>query len=165
MANYEPDNTATTHEGKPGKHSGLTWALAAGLGIALCGVGYLISRANSLEDHIAQMQNATQDQMSKQSEATTALLDQRLRAMGSDVQSANDTASAAVKQARAEVQRQSAQLGKRMDEQQQQVSGELTELKGATSTANSKLDEVSADVNGVKTDVTGVKSDVTDVKT
>src|SRR5580658_10010400 len=163
MSNNEPDKTA--REGAPRSHSTIIGVLVAGLVIALAGDGYLIVRSGNLDDQIAQLQGTTQSQISKLSEATTAQMDQRLQAIGTDVQSAHDKADSALKQAKAEVQRQSAQLSRKMDEAQQQVAGELVELKDASTTAKSKLDEVSADVTGVKTDVTGVKTDVTGVKT
>jgi hypothetical protein len=163
MSNNEPDKTA--REGAPRSHSTIIGVLVAGLVIALAGVGYLMVRSSNLDDRIAQLQGDTQTQMSKLSDTTTAQLDRRLEAVGTDVQSAHDKADSAIKQAKAEVQRQSAQLSRKMDEAQQQVAGELVELKDATTTAKSKLEEVSADVTGVKTDVTGVKSDVTGVKT
>ena len=164
MSNNGPDKTVPIQEKQPRKHAAITGVLVAGLLIALGGDGYLIVRSNVLDEHIAQLQGATQDQMSKLSEATAALLDQRLQAMGTDVQSANSTASSAIKQARAEIQRQNAQLSRRLDQQQQQVTGELVELKDVTKTAASKLDEVSADVTGVKSDVTDVKGEVASTK-
>jgi chromosome segregation ATPase len=163
MSNNEPDKTA--REGAPRSHSTIIGVLVAGLIIALSGDGYLLMTSSHLDDRIAQLQGETQAQMSKLSDTTTAQLDQRLQAVGTDVQSAHDKADSALKQAKAEVQRQSAQLSRKMDEAQQQVAGELVELKDASTTAKSKLDEVSADVTGVKTDVTGVKTDVTGVKT
>jgi Tfp pilus assembly protein PilX len=163
MSNNEPDKTA--QEGAPRSHSTIIGVLVAGLIIALSGDGYLLMTSSHLDDRIAQLQGETQAQMSKLSDTTTAQLDQRLQAVGTDVQSAHDKADSALKQAKAEVQRQSAQLSRKMDEAQQQVAGELVELKDASTTAKSKLDEVSADVTGVKTDVTGVKTDVTGVKT
>lgn len=165
MSNNEADNTVRVPERPPQKHSAIIGVLAAGLVIALAGDGYLIMRSGNLDGQIAQLRGATQTQMSKLSEATTAQMDQRFEAIGTDVQSAHDTANSAVKQAKAEVQRQSAQLSRKMDDAQQQVAGQLVELKDATTTAKSKLDEVSADVTGVKTDVTDVKTDVTGVKT
>jgi chromosome segregation ATPase len=162
MSNNEPDKTA--REGAPRSHSTIIGVLVAGLVIALAGVGYLMVRSSSLDDRIAQLQGDTQTQMSKLSDTTTAQLDRRLQAVGTDVQDAHDKADSALKQAKAEVQRQSAQLSRKMDEAQQQVAGELVELKDATTTAKSKLDEVSADVTGVKTDVSGVRTDVTGVK-
>jgi chromosome segregation ATPase len=165
MSNYEADKTAPVQEESPLRHSAIVGVLAAGLAIALAGDGYLIVKSNNLNEQISQLQGTTQAQMSKLTDTTTALLDQRLQAIDTDVQSAHDTANSAVKQARAEVQRQSAQLTRRLDEQQQQVAGQLVELKDATTTANSKLDEVSADVTGVRTDVNGVKTDVNGVKT
>jgi chromosome segregation ATPase len=163
MSNDEPDMTG--REGAPRSHSTIIGVLVAGLVIALAGDGYLIMRSGNLDDQISQLQGTTQAQMSKLSEATTAQLEQRLQAVGTDVQSAHDKADSALKQAKAEVQRQSAQLSRKMDDAQHQVAGQLDELKDATTTAKSKLDEVSADVTGVKTDVNGVKTDVTGVKT
>lgn len=163
MPNNEGDRTAPRQEAR--SHSAIIGILVAGLVIALAGDGYLIVRSGNLDDRIAQLQGDTQTQMSKLSDATTAKLDQRLQAVGTDVQDAHDKADSALKQAKAEVQRQSAQFSRKMDEAQQQVAGELVELKDATTTAKSKLDEVSADVTGVKTDVTDVKTDVTGVKT
>jgi chromosome segregation ATPase len=163
--NNEADKPFVVQKETPRGNSVIIGLLSAGLAIALAGDGYLILRSNNLDQHVAQLQTNTQDQMSKLTDATTTLLNQRLSAMGSDVQSANETASEAVKQARTEIQRQSARLSRRLDDQQKEVSGELVELKGATSTANSKLEEVSSDVNGVKTDVNGVKSDVSGVRT
>jgi chromosome segregation ATPase len=160
MSNYEVDKTVPVEEEKPRGNSVMIGVLAAGLVIALAGDGYLIMKANNLNDQITQMQSATQAQLSKLGDSTTAMLERRLEAVSTDLQDAHDTANSAVKQARAEVQRQSAQLTRKIDEQQQQVAGQLVELKDATTTANSKLDEVSADVNGVKTDVNGVKTDV-----
>jgi chromosome segregation ATPase len=160
MSNYEADKTVPVSEEKPRGRSAMIGVLAAGLVIALAGDGYIIMKANNLNDQITQMQSATQAQMTKLTDSTTAMLERRLEAVSSDVQDAHDTANSAVKQARAEVQRQSAQLTRKIDEQQQQVVGQLVELKDATTTANSKLDEVSADVSGVKTDVNGVKTDV-----
>jgi chromosome segregation ATPase len=165
MLNHEDEKTVPPQEGAPRRHSAIIGVLVAGLVITLGGVGYLIVRSNNLDDQIARLQGDTQTQMSKLSDSTTAQMDQRLQAIGTDVQSANDTANSAIKQARAEVQRQSAQLSRKMDDAQHEVAGELVELKDATTTAKSKLEEVSADVTGVKTDVTGVKGDVTGVKT
>jgi chromosome segregation ATPase len=160
MSNYEADKPAPVQDETPRRHSAIIGVLIAGLVVALAGDGYLIMRSNDLNDQIAQLQGTTQSQMAKLSDSTSALLERRLEAISTDLQSAHDTASSAVKQARAEVQRQSAQLSRKIDDQQQQVAGELVELKDATTTANSKLNEVSADVTGVKTDVSGVKTDV-----
>jgi archaellum component FlaC len=163
LSNDESDKIVPVQE--PRKRSALTGVLAAGLVIALGGDGYLIMRSNHLDERIAQLQGTTEEQMSKLTDATAALLDHRLQAMGTDVQNANETANSAIKQARAEVERQSAQLSRRLDAQRDEVTGELGQLKDASTTASSKLDAVSADVTGVKTDVTDVKTDVNSVKT
>lgn len=156
----ELDNTSQ-QSGHSGAHSGAWIAvLGAGLVIALAGDGYLLNRSNQLRDDLAQSRDNTQTQMSKLSDATTSLLEQRLQAINEDLKSANETSDSALKHARLEAQRQGKQLAQRLDEQQKEVSGELTQLKDATTTASSKLDAVSTDVTGVKTDVSGVKEKV-----
>lgn len=105
MSNYEVDKTVPVEEEKPRGNSVMIGVLAAGLVIALAGDGYLIMKANNLNDQITQMQSATQAQLSKLGDSTTAMLERRLEAVSTDLQDAHDTANSAVKQARAEVQR------------------------------------------------------------
>jgi len=163
MPNTESNGDLQRAE-QPKGHAALTAILGAGLVIALAGDGFLLVRSNHLEDSLAQMQESTQTQMSKLSEATSSLLNQRLEAINTDLRNAQDSADAAVKRTRLEALKQTKDLSQRLQAQQQEVSGELTDLKDATTTANNKLTEVSTDVDGVKTDVTGVKTDVVNVK-
>jgi len=149
---------------KPKDHSIVIAALSAGLIIALAGDGFLLVRANHQADDLAQMQQSTQAQMAKISDATTSLLEQRLQAINDEIKGANDAASSALTQARSETRKQSTKLAQRLDDQQKQVSDQLTQLQDATTTASAKINDVSTDVNGVKTDVTGVKTDVSTVK-
>ncbi len=142
----------------------LIGALGAGLVISLAGDGFLLVRSNHLNNDLLQMQESTQAQMAKLSDATTSLLEQRLQAINEEIKSANDAANSAVIKARSETRKQSTQLARRLDDQQKEVAAQLTQLQDATTSANAKLNDVSTDVNGVKTDVTGVKSDVTSVK-
>ena len=69
-------------EGKRNTHGGIFAALTIGLVLALAGIGFLWSRVNHLNDQLtAQMsalQDGTQTQISKLSDATSALLEQRL---------------------------------------------------------------------------------------
>jgi len=153
------------HVEHPRGHSALTAILGAGLVIALAGDGYLLVRSNHLEDNLAQMQDSTQTQMSKLSEATSSLLNQRLEAINADLRNAQDNADAAVKRSRLEAQKQAKDLSQRLQAQQQEVSGQLTDLKDATTTASNKLNEVSTDVDGVKTEVVNVKADVASTQT
>jgi len=137
--------------------------LGAGLVVALAGDGYLLVQSNQLRESVAQSQETSQTQMSKLSDATKSLLEQRLESVNDqvkDVKDAQGAASTAVKQARSEARRQGTELARRLDDQQQQVSSELTDLKSATDDTANKIHDVSTDVTGVKTDVTSVKADV-----
>jgi uncharacterized protein HemX len=84
-------------------------ALAVGLAVALAGDGYLLVRANHLNDDIAQTQSGTQTQISKLNEATTTLLEQEKQRlqdveqqMKQEVKGVSDSASGAIRRARAE---------------------------------------------------------------
>jgi archaellum component FlaC len=146
-------------------HPVMIAALSAGLVVALAGDGFLLVRSSQIRDDLAQSQQNTQAQLSKISDATTSLLEQRLQSINDQIKDANDAASSALKQARTETRKQGTALAQRLDDQQKQVSDQLNQLNEATTTASTKLNEVSTDVNGVKTDVSGVKTDVSTVKT
>ena len=156
----EPRELDNTH-GKQGHSGAWIGILAAGLVVALAGDAYLLNRSSQLRDDLAQSRENTQTQISKLSDATRSLLEQRLEAINADLRSANESADSGLKRARMEAMRQGKQLAQRLDDQQKEVSGELTQLKDTTSV---KFAEVSTDVNGVKTDVSGVKTDVNGVK-
>jgi prophage DNA circulation protein len=141
-------------------YSVLTAVLGVGLVAALAGDGYLLKRSNQLKTDLIATQESTQAQISKISDATQTLLQQRVDALNEEVKAANATAESALKRAQTESQRQSRRLAQRLDEQQKQVSGELATLKDATATASTKINEVSTDVSGVKTDVSSVKAEV-----
>jgi chromosome segregation ATPase len=151
-------------EVRSNSHPLLIAALSGGLIMALAGDGFLLVRSNHLQDEMTQSQQDTQAQLSKISDATASLLQQRLQSLNEEIRSANDAASSALKQARTETRKQSTELSRRLDDQQKEVSDQLTQLKDETTTASAKLNEVSTDVSGVKTDVSGVKTDVTTVK-
>jgi len=159
MSNNELDKNENINHVSNG-HAGWIAALGAGLVIALAGDGYLLVQSNQLRDSMAQSQEASQTQMSKLSDATKSLLEQRLESINDQVKDAQNAASTAVKQARSEARRQGTELARRLDDEQQQVSSQLTDLKSATDNTASKINDVSTDVTGVKTDVTSVKADV-----
>jgi len=148
-------------------HTGVVIGAIA-LAVALAGNVYLFTRSNALSDQIAQNRDNTQTQISKLSDATTSLLDQRLQElnqqMNTAVKGANDTATTAFKRAQVEAQQQRAQLSGQIEEQQKQVASQIGELKEATNTADSKISAVSTDVSSVKTDVGTVKTDVSSVR-
>ena len=165
MSNNELDNKFESPKKSSGAHTGVIAVLGAGLVIALAGDGYLLLQSNQLRDNLSQSQQTTQTQMSKLSDATKSLLEQRLEAINDQVKDASDAASNALKQARSEARRQGTELSRRLDQEQKQMSSQLTELKDATDHTASKINDVSTDVSGVKTDVTSVKADVATAQT
>jgi hypothetical protein len=161
----ELDNNAGKPNGNSKGHSVLIGVVGAGLVLALAGDGYLLTRSNDLRDQLAQNRDATQTQIAKLGDATTALLDQRLTAINDEIKSSAGSSDSALKRARMDALKQTKELNTRLEDQQKEVSGELTQLKDATSTASTKIDAVSTDVTGVKTDVTGVKAEVASTQT
>jgi chromosome segregation ATPase len=147
-------------EVRSNSHPLLIAALSGGLMLALAGDGYLLVRSNHLAQEMAEQQQDTQAQLSKISDATTSLLQQRLQAINEEIKNANDAANSALSKARSETRKQSMELARRLDDQQKEVAEQLSQLKDETSTATAKLTEVSSDVSGVKTDVTTVKTDL-----
>ena len=138
--------------------------LAVGLAVALAGDGYLLVRANRLNDDIAQTQSGTQTQISKLNEATTTLLEQEKQRlqdleqqMKQEVKGVSDSASVAIRRARAEAHQQGEDLSGKLSEQQQQVATQLSQIQDTT---NSKFTEVATDVDGVKANVETVKTNV-----
>lgn len=156
----ELDNSHDTSAPKSHGHAILIGVLAAGLVGALAWDGYLLSQANQLKSNLAQVQDDTHAQIAKLSDATTALLDQRLQSIDSEIKAAEGNSDTALKHARMESLKQAKDINQRLEAQQKAVTGELTELKDATTTANSKISDVTNDVSGVKSDVSTVKQDV-----
>jgi len=164
----EFSNEVKTTEEQHSSHTALFAALIAGLVVALAGDGFLLMRANHIDDQMSQNTEATQSQIAKLGDATTSLLEQRLQTindeMSAEVKGAQTSAATALKQARAQAEKQSEELSGKLEEQHQQVTGQIAQLKDATSEADNKIAAVSTDVDGVKTDVNGVKTDVASTK-
>lgn len=146
------------------RHKTAIAVLAGGLAIALAGDGYLLVRANRLNDDIARSESGTQTQISKLNEATSTLLaqeKQRLQdleqQMKQEVKGASDAANVAIRRARAEAHKQGQDLSGKLTEQRQLVATELSQIKDTT---NSKFTEVATDVDGVKANVETVKTNV-----
>ncbi len=163
MSSLDYDNT---HEPTQGPHwgKGTVIGLTAGLVLALAGDGYLLKRTSDADHQMAQMQAETQSQITKLGDATTELLQQRLKALDDEMSAAikgsSTTTSAALKRAQAEALKQSQELSNKLQEQQQQVAAQIGDLKEATSSVDSKVSAVSSDVGSVKTEVTTVKADI-----
>jgi chromosome segregation ATPase len=153
---------------RSGGHAGMFAFLSVGLAVALIGDGVLLVRSNHMRDDMAQNQDGTQQQISKLGDATTSLLEQRLKTIDEEIldqsKQAQTSASNALRQARAQVQKQGDEWSAKLQDQQQQVSSQIADLKTATSETDNKIAAVSTDVDGVKTDVTGVKTEVASTK-
>ncbi len=157
-------DTRTVVEGPHKSHKTALVVLAAGLTIALAGDGYLLVRANRLNNDLAQAQSGTQTQISKLNDATTTLLEQEKQRlqdleqqMKQEVKGVSDSASVAIRRARAEAHKQGEDLSGKLSQQQQQVATQLSQIQDTT---NSKFTAVTTDVDGVKANVENVKTDV-----
>jgi len=165
MASHEFDETSH-HEHTSSRYAskGAVIGLSIGLVAALAGDGYLIKRTNDTNQQMAQMQTDTQGQITKLGDATTELLQQRLKALDDEMtaamKGASTTTTAALKRTQADALKQSQALSKQIQEQQQQVATQIGDLKEATNSVDSKVSAVSSDVGNVKTDVTTVKTDL-----
>ena len=143
---------------------GIVIGLTAGLVLALAGDAYLLKRSSDTDDQLARVQTQTHTQITKLGDATTELLQQRLKALDDEMtaamKGASTTTAAALKRTQAEALKQSQELAKKLQEQQQQVASQIGDLKEATTTVDSKVSAVSSDVGNVKNDVTTVKADI-----
>lgn len=161
---HEPSTSSSTSTSSSNASKGAVIGLTIGLVVALAGDGYLIKRTNDTNEQMAQMQTDTQGQITKLGDATTDLLQQRLKALDDEMtaamKGASTTTTAALKRTQADVLKQSQELSKRIQEQQQQVATQIGDLKEATNSVDSKVSAVSSDVGNVKTDVTTVKADI-----
>jgi len=158
------NETRTVVENPHNSHKTALTVLAVGLVVALAGDGYLLVRANHLNDDIAQTQSGTQTQISKLNEATTTLLEQEKQRlqdleqqMKQEVRGVSDSAGVAIRRARAEAHQQGEDLSGKLSEQQQQVATQLSQIQDTT---NSKFTAVATDVDGVKANVETVKTNV-----
>jgi chromosome segregation ATPase len=159
------DHNGTPDQGpRSGWSRGTVIALSAGLVLALAGDGYLLKRTSDTDQQVTQMQTDTQGQITKLGDATTDLLQQRLKALDDEMtaamKGASTTTTAALKRTQADALKQSQELSKQIQEQQQQVATQIGDLKDATNSVDSKVSAVSSDVGNVKTDVTTVKADI-----
>jgi hypothetical protein len=152
-------------------HTGMFAALIVGLVLSLAGNAFLLTRTNTMNDQMAQMASGTQTQISHLSDATTALLEQRLDALNQEVNAqvkgAQDSAAKAIRQERAQSQKTSQEIAdkaSKLEDQQKEVAVNLDQLREATTTADTKIAAVSTDVDTVKTDVNGVKTEVATTK-
>jgi len=164
--NRDDKNTVVV---KDSGHKTAITVLAVGLALALAGDGYLLVRANHLNDDLARTENGTQTQISKLNDATSTLLEQErqrlqdlAQEMKQQVKGVNDSATVAIRRARSEAQKQGEELSGKLSDQQQQVASELSQIQDTTS---SKFTAVTTDVDGVKANVEAVKTNVAAAQT
>jgi hypothetical protein len=167
MSSHEFDGIPEHDHGPHFATRGAVVGLSVGLVLALAGDAYLLKRSSDSNAQMAQMQTDTQGQITKLGDATTELMQQRLKAlddeMSAAMKGASTTTSAALRRTQAEASKQAEELRAKLQEQQeqqQQAAAQIGDLKEATTTADSKITAVSSDVGNVKTDVTAVKADV-----
>jgi hypothetical protein len=160
---FDEKNTVVVKDSS-NRHKTAITVLAVGLAVALAGDGYLLVRANHLNDDLARTENGTQTQISKLNDATTTLLEQErqrlqdlAQEMKQQVKGVNDSATIAIRRARSEAQKQGEELSGKLSEQQQQVATQLSQIQDTTS---SKFTAVTTDVDGVKANVEAVKTNV-----
>src|ERR1700693_5438756 len=122
------NETRTVVEDSHNSHKTAIVVLAVGLVVALAGDGYLLVRANHLNDDIAQTQSGTQTQISKLNEATTTLLEQEkqrldtlAQQMKQDVKGVSDSARVGIRRARTEAQKSGEDLSTKLTEQREQI--------------------------------------------
>lgn len=164
MQTNDFDEKSTVIVKDPKSHKAAFIVLAAGLAVALAGDGYLLVRANHLNEDLARTESGTQTQISKLNDATTTLLEQErqrlqdlAQEMKQQVKGVNDSAAIAIRRARSEAQKQGEELSGKLSEQQQQVATQLSQIQDTTS---SKFTAVATDVDGVKANVEAVKTNV-----
>jgi hypothetical protein len=142
-------------------HAFIIAGLTAGLVIALAGDGYLAMQSNDLQQSIAKVDEGAHTQISKLGEATSARIDEQQRlwddAVAQKVKDVNDSATTAIRRARAEADKKSAELSREIADTHTAVASELSELKDTTS---NKFNEVSTNVDQVQSNVENVKTTV-----
>src|ERR1051325_7775313 len=145
-------------------HSIAVPLLFGGLAFSLAANVYLLVRSNHLDQRMAEMKDGTQAQIAQLSDATTTLLEQRLKARNREMMDAQTNSNSAIKAARLEARAQQVALRKNIEEQQNQVVADLGKVKEVATSADTKIAEVSTDVSNVKSTVNGVQEDVSGVK-
>ncbi len=168
----QPTPQEPTHEvveRAPNHHSFIIAGLTAGLVVALACDGYLLMRSGDLKQDIARVDEGAHAQISKLSETTTGRIDEQQKAwddfVSQKVKGVNDSATAAIRRARAEADQKSAELSRQIADTHTAVASELNELGVLKDSTNSKFNEVSTDVDHVKSNVETVQSSVAAAQT
>ena len=160
---------AVTTEGTATGHKLVVAGLAAGLVVALAGDAYLTMQSRNLQQDVAKVEATSQTQISKLSEETTARMDEQQKlwedAVAQKVKSVNDSASAAVRRARAEADKRSAELSQQIEDAHSQLANSMTELNTLKDNTDTKFTAVTTDVDQTKANLENVKSTVAATQT
>jgi chromosome segregation ATPase len=139
-------------------------SLIIGLILALGGNAYLWSKADQSAAKLNTLQNTTEQQIARLSEATTTILEERLgnqsRQMDTVLKETEANAKTALAKARTDAERQNNALTAKLEEQRKQIADQLAMLQAA----DSKIGDVSTQVSDVSTKVSTVASSVDAVK-
>lgn len=147
---------------RPKSNTPVIVALTVGLVVALGGDGYLLTRSNHLQQDVAKVEAASQTQIAKLSESTAARIDEQQKqwddVMAQKVKSVNDSATAAIRRARADADKRSEELSHQIADTHTVVDSQQSELNALKDTTSSRFTEVSTGVDQVKANVETVKS-------
>jgi chromosome segregation ATPase len=148
-------------------YKGWLIALAAGLVIALGGFAYSLTRSNELSEQIAANQTGAMTQISKLSEENALLRaqqQQKLEEIATQLKGVNDSAAAAVRRARVEVQKQQEELNQKLTATHEAVNGVSGEVSKLRDNTDKQITQVSTNVTEVKSNVETVKTNVEAVR-
>lgn len=166
---YSDPKPVVVAEGPANRHSMVIAGLAAGLVVALAGDVYLTKQSRDMQQDVAKVEAAAQTQISKLSEDTTARMNEQQKqwqdTVADKVKSVNDSASAALRRARAEADKKSAELSQQIDDAHSQLASSQTELNSLKDTTNSKFTEVTTDADQTKANLETVKTSVATAQT
>jgi len=137
--------------------TGILWLLALGMIAALAGNVYQFVRSEQVARSVEMLQQRTQSQISRLSDAASAALEenqQRFDAMKNQLQGSS---TATLRQARTEMKKSGMQLAEAVEEKHQEMSSQLNDLKQDTS---NRLQKVSSDLDQTGQDVKRVMGDL-----
>lgn len=139
-------------------------SLITGLVLALGGNAYLWNKADQSATKLNTLQNTTEQQIARLSEATNTILEERLgnqsREMETVLKETEASAKTALAKARTDAEKQNKALTAKLEEQRKQIADQLAMLQAA----DSKIGDVSTQVSDVSTKVSTVASSVDAVK-
>lgn len=165
----ESPKPAGTVESPGSQHTLVIAGLAVGLVVALAGDVYLTMQSRDMQQNVAKVEAASQTQISKLSEATTARMDEQQKqwdeAVAEKVKTVNDNAASALRRARADADHKAAELSQQIDDAHSQLASNNSELAALKDTTNSKFTEVTSDADQTKANLETVKSSVATAQT